>query len=250
VTGDFKDHFSDRAARYATYRPHYPKALGDYLAGLAPRRGTAWDVGCGSGQMSTLLGDHFDRVIATDASAEQIARAEIHPHVEYAVASAEQSGIASGSVDLIVAAQAVHWFDLPRFYMEVRRVGRPDAMVALVAYGVTLMEPAVLPVVDHFYWEVLDQWWPPERKHIELDYREIAFPFAEVAPPEMTMSVNWTVDEFVGYVGTWSAVRAMEKAEGAAGYQFFVGELRSAWGSVVRRRVWWKVAMRVGRVGS
>lgn len=250
MTAEYKDHFSDRAARYATYRPHYPPELADYLAGLSRRRELAWDVGCGSGQMSTLLGDRFDRVIATDASADQLARAVAHPHVEYSVAPAERTSIADKSVDLVVVAQAVHWFDLPRFYIEVRRVARPNAAIALVAYGITITEPAILAVVDHFYWHVLDKWWAPERKHAETGYRDLDFPFAEVTPPDLDMSVNWTIDEFIGYVGTWSAVRAMEKGEGTAALESFAAELRTAWGSVERRRVWWKLAMRIGTVGA
>src|SRR5437870_67862 len=106
VKSEFKDHFSDRAARYAAYRPHYPPAVADFVARIAPAREVAWDVGCGSGQFSTLLGDRFGRVIATDASADQLALARPHPHVEYMIGRAEAAPIAGGAVDLIVAAQA------------------------------------------------------------------------------------------------------------------------------------------------
>jgi ubiquinone/menaquinone biosynthesis C-methylase UbiE len=64
-------------------------------------------------------------VIATDASAKQIGSAEAHPGVEYRCARAEDCGLADGSVDLVVAAQAAHWFDRPAFYGEARRVARP-----------------------------------------------------------------------------------------------------------------------------
>src|SRR4051794_23805954 len=113
MTPGFKDHFSDRAATYAAFRPSYPRELVDYLASIAPSRALAWDAGCGSGQLSTLLGDVFDRVIATDASAEQIGRAAPHPHVAYSVAPAERAPAADRAVDLISVAQAAHWFDLP-----------------------------------------------------------------------------------------------------------------------------------------
>ena len=50
----FKDHFSDRASGYASHRPVYPPELVDYLAAhcgdVHPL--TAWDAGCGSGQLS------------------------------------------------------------------------------------------------------------------------------------------------------------------------------------------------------
>jgi 2-polyprenyl-3-methyl-5-hydroxy-6-metoxy-1,4-benzoquinol methylase len=96
MTESFQDHFSSLAARYADFRPHYPRELFDYLAGVAPRRGLAWDCACGSGQASVDLAERFERVIATDGSAEQIKVARAHPRVEYRVAPAEASGIASG----------------------------------------------------------------------------------------------------------------------------------------------------------
>jgi SAM-dependent methyltransferase len=130
----FKDHFSGNSADYARARPDYPDALHDWLAGLAPRQGLAWDCGCGAGQAALGLAERFERVIATDASADQIEAATPHPRVAYAVAPAEASAIASGSVDLIVIAQALHWFDHDRFYAEARRVAAPGCVLAAVTY--------------------------------------------------------------------------------------------------------------------
>ena len=84
----FKDHFSDLAAGYAAHRPTYPKGLVDYLAGLAPARRLAWDCGCGSGQLSTLLADAFERVTATDASA---AVRCAQPHTQVGVIGQDES---------------------------------------------------------------------------------------------------------------------------------------------------------------
>src|SRR3954469_3165063 len=113
---EFKDHFSTGSAGYASHRPTYPTALAAWLAETAPARKLAWDCGCGSGQLSTLLGDSFEKVIATDASAEQIRNAKPHPHVEYRTEPAEASSLDSDSADLITVAQAAHWLDLDRFY--------------------------------------------------------------------------------------------------------------------------------------
>ena len=145
VTPAFKDHFSSGADGYAAHRPAYPAALAEFLAGAAPRPDVAWDAGCGSGQLSVLLGDRFERVIATDGSAEQLAHAAPHPRVEYRRATAEASGLADASVDLAVSAQAAHWFDLPAYYAEVRRVARKGALVAQSVYN--LVEVDVLQLV-------------------------------------------------------------------------------------------------------
>src|SRR5262245_41642298 len=125
----FKDHFSAASAEYARARPGYPDALVDFLAKVAPRRDVVWDAGAGSGQLSLPLARKFARVIATDASAEQLERAPAHPKIEYRCARAEVSGLPDASVDLAATAQAAHWFDLPRYYEEVRRVVRKDGAV-------------------------------------------------------------------------------------------------------------------------
>jgi SAM-dependent methyltransferase len=125
----FKDHFSARAAAYAAYRPRYPTPLVGFLAGVAPSTDVAWDCGCGSGQLSVDLTRRFTRVVATDASAQQLAQAVPHPRVEYRHAAAEGSGLLDGSIDVAVAAQAAHWFDLAAYYGEGRRVVEPGGII-------------------------------------------------------------------------------------------------------------------------
>jgi ubiquinone/menaquinone biosynthesis C-methylase UbiE len=127
----FKDHFSRLAAQYAEFRPRYPGALFDLLARVGPARELAWDCACGSGQATLDLVERFGSVVATDASAQQIAAAKPHPRVEYRVARAEDSGLESKSVDVITVAQSLHWFDRPAFYAEARRVLRPHGVLAV-----------------------------------------------------------------------------------------------------------------------
>lgn len=245
----FKDHFSERAAGYAAHRPTYPAALADFLAGLAPRRALAWDAGCGSGQLSVLLAGRFERVAATDASAEQVARATPHPNVEYRRAPAEASGLPDGSVDLAVAAQAAHWFDLEAYYAEVERVGRPGAAVALVTYGMMTVGEEIDRVVEPFYRETLGPYWPPERRHVEDGYRSLPFPFREVQAPKLEIRTAWSLAALLGYVDTWSAVRALEEARGPGPVQAFRRELARAWGPEEEvRSVRWPLSLRVGHV--
>ena len=118
----FADHFSGRARDYARYRPDYPRALFEFLAGRAPQRAAAWDCATGSGQAALGLAEDFDAVFATDASLNQVASAARHRRVHYAVAPAEEAPLPGGSVALVAAAQALHWFDRVRFWEEARRV--------------------------------------------------------------------------------------------------------------------------------
>lgn len=247
----FKDHFSDRAAGYAAHRPVYPVALADFLASAVARHGLAWDAGAGSGQLSVLLADRFQRVVATDASAAQLAHAVPHPRVEYRCAPAEASGLLAGTADLAVAAQAAHWFDIEGYYAEVRRVARPGGIIALVCYELMHIDAALDPVIRDFYARVLGTYWPPERRHTETGYRSLPFPFAELDAPRLEMRVEWNLADALGYVDTWSAVRAleMEGAEGRAALDAFRRDLARAWGP--DESVWvirWPLALRVGRL--
>lgn len=248
----FKDQFSDRAAGYAAYRPHYPPELIDYLASLTPRCELAWDCGCGSGQLSVPLAAHFDCVIATDASESQLAQASPHPRIQYRQALAEACGIPDHVVDLAVSAQAAHWFKLPAYYAEVRRTARgPDSLIALVCYGILTVDEIVNPVISNFYTKVLADHWGPERRHVEAGYQSLAFPFDELPSPNFEIRLNWTLDDMVGYVETWSATRNLRRAEGHGAVNALRRALEKPWGSPESTRmVRWPLALRVGRVHS
>jgi SAM-dependent methyltransferase len=245
----FKDHFSSRASDYLQFRPTYPPSLFEYLASLEPHRETAWDVGCGNGQAAVELARHFARVIATDASAQQIDNARPDPRVEYRVAPAEDSGIPDGSVDLVTIAQALHWFGFDRFYREVRRVARPGAVIAAIAYGLLRITPEVDPIVEQFYVDILGSFWPPERRFIDEGYRTIPFPFAEIVPPHLAIEKDWTFEHLTGYLETWSAVKVYRKEKGKDPLDLVLDDLRRAWGETEAvRRVVWPLHLRVGRI--
>jgi ubiquinone/menaquinone biosynthesis C-methylase UbiE len=246
----FSDHFSGVASEYAEYRPLYPAALFDWLAEVAPRRGLAWDCATGSGQAAVAMAARFDRVIATDASAGQIAAATPDPRVEYRVAPAEASGLEPGSVDLVTVAQALHWFDRPAFFAEARRVLRRDGVVAVWTYGhPSLDEPRADAVLQHFYSRTVGPYWPPERALVDTAYRTIDFPFAEIAPLAFEMETRWTLESLVGYVATWSAVTRFRAERGEDPVPDFAAALEASWGdSGLARRIAWPLSLRVGRV--
>lgn len=246
----FKDHFSSVADEYSSFRPTYPAELVDFLAGIAPRRDLVWEVGCGSGQLTTRLASRFDRVVATDASEMQIANAPRLPNVEYRCAFAEQSPVDSHTADLCVAAQAAHWFDLEAYYAEVRRVGGADSILALVTYGLLQVDDRVDALVRRFYSNVLTSYWPPERKYVEDGYRSLSFPFDELQAPAFEMRTEWTLMEVAGYVSTWSGVRALVEDEGTDAIDAFLMDLSDVWDSQEEKRsVRWPISLRIGRVG-
>lgn len=244
----FADHFSQISAAYAAFRPRYPDALFAYLAREAPARESVWDAGTGSGQAAVGLARHFTRVIATDPSPQQIEQAEPTENVEYRVASAEASGLAAQSMDLVTAAQALHWFDPPRFWAEARRVLRAGGVIAVWTYDLLEIAPAIDAQIQRFYRDVVGPFWPPERRMVEQRYRNIEFPFDEFTAPGFAIERHMTLDDVSGYIRTWSATRAYVEHHGRDPVEPLHTELARVWEPQEPRLVRWPIAMRVGRV--
>jgi SAM-dependent methyltransferase len=246
----FKDHFSKQAADYARFRPHYPQKLFGYLASIAPSRQLAWDCATGNGQAAVGLASVFGRVIATDASDKQIANAQSHEIVEYRAAPAENSGIGSETLDLIMVAQALHWFDLGRFYAEVRHVLKNNGVFAASAYNLLHIEPAIDEVVNRYYHEVVGPFWPPERRLVE-QFADLCFPFYEIDPPKFEMTASWDLDHLVGYLRTWSSTQRFIAAKNSDPLEQIMHELRVAWADPQqKRKVTWPLILRVGIKGT
>ena len=242
----FADHFSSLAARYAAYRPRYPPALVEALAERADPSGVAWDVGCGSGQLSVALAGRFARVIATDPAQAMLDRAEPHPRVEYRCASAESSGLPDASVSLVVAAQAAHWFDWPRFLAEVERVAIPGALVALVSYGPVFVDASADAALAAYNAAVAPH-WPPGREHVDNGYRDLVLPWPAGSAPPLEMTADWTRDELAGYVSSWSATGRLVERDGPAAFDAFRASLAATWPDGERRRVRWPLTFRLAR---
>jgi SAM-dependent methyltransferase len=245
----FIDAFSDTAKLYAGSRPTYPGALFQAFAELAPCRQSAWDCGTGNGQAAIGFAEFFDSIEATDASSEQIAHAQPHPRVHYRVALAEASGLADQSVDLVSVAQALHWFDLDRFFAEVQRVARPNAVVTVYGYTWFYLSPMLDALTERWLLQPVQSYWSANNRLLWDGYRTIDFPFEDLAAPCLAIHLWWTLDQLFDYYLTWSAPRRKISADGDS----FVGAARlafeSAWGdSKQPRHVVMPLTVRVGRV--
>lgn len=246
---DFKDHFSSQSSGYAAFRPGYPAELFAWLAGLTKGHDLAWDCATGSGQAARGLAGHYARVWATDASAAQIAAALPHAGVEYRVAPAHASGLPDDCADLVTVAQAAHWFDLPAFYAEARRVLKPGGLLALWCYERLAIEPALDAVIEDVYAGLLGPYWPPERRHVETGYRNLPFPFEEAPAPTLTMTATWNLDLLLGYFSTWSALKAYRKDTGHDPLPGLRERLAAAWISLdTAKTIKWPLSVRLGRI--
>lgn len=243
------NHFISGSDEYAVYRPVYPRELVDELVRISPGNRLALDCACGTGQLSVLLAERFEEVVAIDSSPSQIAHAPLCPRVRYRVASADQSGLPPASADLVTVAQAAHWLNLEKFYEEARRVMRSQGVLALITYGILHVDdPEIGRLVQEFYGQI-SPWWPPERRHVEDGYSSLPFPFSERLLPELEMKATWDLAGLVGYLRTWSAVRAAQTSTGEELVTRFEERLRFAWGtSDVCRLITWPLTVRAGIV--
>lgn len=246
----FADHFSGVASSYVRSRPRYPAPLFEWLAARSPARDLAWDAGCGNGQASVALAGRFARVVATDASARQVAEAEPHPRVSYRVARAEEGPGEAGPFDLVTVAQALHWLDLPRFYDAVRAVARPGTLVAAISYGPVRTESReVNAVLKRFDRELHARGhWPPERRLVDEGYAGVPFPFARVPSPDFAMEAEWPLAALRDYVDTWSAVARLRAAGDDELLEGFRRDARAAWGDVETCGIRWPLTVLAGTV--
>ncbi|MBV6475048.1 MAG: hypothetical protein MOGDAGHF_00560 [Rhodocyclaceae bacterium] len=249
MSAAFNDHFSAQATDYARYRPNYPAGLFAWLAGIAPARDTAWDCGTGSGQAAVGLAAHFARVVATDPSRRQLEHAEAHPRVDYRQASAEVSLLGTASIDLVTVAQALHWFDLEKFYAEAKRVLKPGGVIAAWTYTLLDVEAGIDDLLTDFYRNVVGPFWPPERRMVDDRYRSLPFPFAPVEAPAFSIRTVWSRDDLLGYLGTWSATQAYRKAKGEDPLVVFAERLAPLWPDpATEKTLRWPLHLRVGRM--
>ncbi|TAK14427.1 MAG: class I SAM-dependent methyltransferase [Anaerolineae bacterium] len=130
--------FSNRVADYVKYRPTYPAAVLDTLAAkVGLRRGwTAADVGSGTGIFTRQLLDYGLRVYGVEPNEDMRAAAETllagYPDFTSIAARAEAIPLPDGSVEIVTAAQALHWFDFSLASREFRRLLKPGGVIALV----------------------------------------------------------------------------------------------------------------------
>ena len=246
---EFEDHFSRRAETYVRYRPTYPEELYSYLASIAPHRRLAWDCGTGNGQAALGLADHFHRIVATDASADQLALAPFHSRVEYRVSRSESVGLETSSAALVTAAVAVHWFEFDQFYAEVRRVLTPGGLIAVWCYSLPAIEPTIDRILERYYREILSGYWPDRFCYIHEQYKTLPFPFEELTPPKFTMETVWDLTEVLGFLQSWSGTANYEKQNGHSPIELIRPQLIAAWGDEARERTLrWNLFIRLGRV--
>lgn len=243
-----KDRFSNHAQQYATFRPTYPKALYDFIFSHVRNFDSAWDCGTGNGQVARDLSTQFKIVEGTDISEKQLANAFKAKNIFYSKAG-EKTTFPDHQFDLITVAQAIHWFDIPKFYKEVQRVGKKDAIIAVWGYSLLSINPEIDKYLHDFYFKIVGPYWDKERRLVDEQYKTIPFPFTEIANPEFKLSFEWTIAEFQGYLSTWSSVQKYIQANQINPVESFMKKIHPLWKSD-RQSGNFPLFLRIGKISS
>jgi hypothetical protein len=105
-------------------------------------------------------------------------------------------------------------------------------------------------VVYKLYQGILGSYWEKERKLVEEGYHSVQLPetFGEIVPPRFEMSAKWSLEHWIGYLGTWSALQTFINQNGSNPIEVIYPDLKAAWAGQELRTVRWPLALRVGRV--
>lgn len=241
--------FSPFADVYAAARPRYPEDLYRWLSSIVDRRELAWDCATGNGQAAAGLAASFERVVASDVSWAQLRFAVRDPRIGYCVGRAEESPLASGSVDLVVAAAAVHWFDLDAFWREVARVARRDSVLAVWSYHVAHLEGAHAPRIRSFYENEVKEYFGAGARWVDERYEDLVLPGTPLEVPPFSVSAKWTLAELLRFVRSWSGVHRSAAETGRDPVSGLAEDLAKAWqtdGSPVALR--WPIYAKASRL--
>ncbi|CAN6992305.1 unnamed protein product [Brassica oleracea var. botrytis] len=255
--------FDKQADLYLDARPNYPSEWFSKLAGLTDHHVLAWDAATGNGQAALAVADHYERVIATDISEPQLKLATPHPKIDYrhtpsTMTDDELVELIGGesSVDLITVAQAVHWFDLPRFYAVATRVLRkPGGIIAVWGYNDVVVSPEFDEVQYRFHAQTLPYWKYPNIQHVFDAYGALPFPFESVGmgsegePLMLEMPKTTSFEGILRMFKSWSAVVTAREKGVELLPESLVKELETAWGGAdLIRNVVYKAFMIAGKV--
>lgn len=239
------DLFSKQSDYYAKYRPSYPKSLVDYIVGFIDHKSSVWDCATGTGALAFELADYFTHVYATDISDSQLKYAKQKKNIYYSTSLAEKTSFSSESFDLITVAQAIHWFNFDEFYSEAKRVLKPNGWIVVLGYGKIEVNDQIDKLVHAFYDEMFSLRLSENRKYLDEHYRNIPFPFYEVETPVFSSEYFWSLDDFHGYLYSWSAVQKYMEEEDANPTIPLIAKLSSLW--VDKLQISFPIFLRIGR---
>ena len=242
-----KDNFSKQAVDYSKFRPQYPEEMIEYIISFVNNKSTALDIATGNGQVAHKLSAYFKKVYATDISQKQLDNAIQAENVIYSKEPAENTSFENQKFDLIVVAQAVHWFDFEVFYKEIYRILKPDGIFAVLGYGLFTTNTDSDKILKHFYYDIVGPYWDAERKYLDENYETIPFPFEEIPTKKFENQFNWTFETLIGYLQTWSSVQHYISQNNKNPIDLIYDDLKKSW-QKNDQKVTFPLLLRIGKL--
>ena len=223
------------AGRYAAFRPSYhSQRLAQNLLGYHTGQQTrALDVATGTGQVATSISSLFSHIDAIDASTSMLTAANTTlPNISYALGTAEKLNAEDQFYDAITVAQALHWFDRPRFFSESLRVLKPNGTLMILGYTFHKhRHPASREILLNYALGTLGAYWESGREYLDQHYigvekQLLEHGFVDIQRREWNDLDSWdndtcclglwnekgisrqmSLDQLQGYLSTWSSYK-------------------------------------------
>lgn len=208
----------------------------------------------------------YKNVIATDTSPKQLEYAAKLPNIRYqctpqimSMSELQQHIGSESSVDLVTIAQAMHWFDLPTFYHQVRHVlKKPNGVIAAWCYTLPEVNPNVDALMDSFYNNAVGPYWESPRKMVDEKYETIDFPFEPVdglnnnGPFRFNIEKVMDLEDYFVYLQSWSAYHTAKGKGVELLTDNVVEDFKKAWNEDgnPQKTATYPIYLRIGKVGS
>ncbi|OVA16102.1 Methyltransferase type 11 [Macleaya cordata] len=230
------------------------------LSVFTPDHARAWDVGTGNGVAAIGIAEYYEQVIATDISEAELEQAVPHPKVTYIhtpLSMTDEELISKlggeGSIDLVTVAQAIHLFDLPRFYSLVNRLlKKPGGVIAVWGYNNIFGVGPPLELAWKQFHETALPYRHPHVRDISDGLKTLPFPFeavgigAEGDPMPLLIPTRSSFEGFLGVLRSWTEVVAAKDQGVDLLSEEAVKELHSAWGTDLIQPIIYKTYMIAG----
>ncbi|XP_038882824.1 putative methyltransferase DDB_G0268948 [Benincasa hispida] len=257
--------FIKQAKQYAEGRPNYPPKLFEYIASKTLIHDLVWDVGTGTGQAAYSLAAHYTTVIATDTSPKQLDFAAKLPNIHYrhtpstmSIVEVEKMVAPPGTVDLVTVAQALHWFDLPSFYRNVRWVlKKPHGIIAAWCYSLPEVNNAIDTILRRIYTTNFGPYWEAPCRFVDEEYKTIDFPFEAVDEEGPTTKFatekEMEFKDYLIYLRSWSSYQTAKDLGVELLSNEVIEELEMAWnedGVKGKKVAKFPIHLKIGKVGN
>src|SRR5262249_4051502 len=196
-----------------------------------------WDAGGRGGDRSRTRARGLPRLPPPHSSPRQPARGAPGAGVHRAVPAAGRTPLRDRCADLVAVSAALHWFNRPKFYEEVRRVARPGAILAVWSYYRSRTAPGIDAIEIRYANEVVGAHWPPGFALNRECYRDVDLPFERLPWPELQAEAHMRLADYLAYMRTWSASQNWARTHGADPVELARPDLEQVWGDPETERV-------------